>query len=281
MGVLTDRLTALIDEYFGSDWASNEEVLALLALRNDSVPSTRELSTLSGMGRRGVSRLILRLRADDVVVATRTLSDRRKTSVEVTPKGRRRFRALDGDVDRVFEQLRGTVTELHTLLRKDLLNPIDTTVGAGRDPLTIVESIAEIGVRVDTALATIADGATVSGRQRSALIQIVAGPIARPVDLGSTLNESRSGVTAVVDQLVAKDLVERRRGAVADDRRAVIISPTAAGCRVAAKVELVMAGEKANLLAVVTAILNRLDALGSQLDTDPEFWVAPTESMPT
>ena len=49
--------TALVDLHLGSDWAENAEILALVSLRHDEPPTTRQIAELSGLNRRSVSRL--------------------------------------------------------------------------------------------------------------------------------------------------------------------------------------------------------------------------------
>ena len=51
------RFTALVDRHLGSDWAENAEILALVSLRHDEPPTTRQIAELSGLNRRAVSRL--------------------------------------------------------------------------------------------------------------------------------------------------------------------------------------------------------------------------------
>ena len=49
---LSVGMTTPFDHVFGTDWASNEEILALVALCTRSTPTTRELGGASGLSRR-------------------------------------------------------------------------------------------------------------------------------------------------------------------------------------------------------------------------------------
>ncbi len=60
-------------------------------------------------------------------------------------------------------------------------------------------------------------------------MQIATVGGARPHDLAPTLDVTRAGVAYIVDQLCAKGFVVRRRGAVPEDRRAVVLEATPEG----------------------------------------------------
>ncbi|WKK71511.1 hypothetical protein Q0F99_19495 [Rathayibacter oskolensis] len=54
-------MTLAVDRAFGSDWADNEEILALVTIATSDGVSSRAVAEASGWGRRAVSRLVARL----------------------------------------------------------------------------------------------------------------------------------------------------------------------------------------------------------------------------
>ncbi len=206
-GLFGEDLTHVVDKNLGGDWAENDEILALLALRHEPPPTTRHLAQVSGMNRRTVSRMVARLRRDDIVVVGHSPTDRRSVTVGLTDHGRSCFGALAEDVVTLFETHRGTAAQICESLGCDR-----PAVVTGLDPLTLLEQLVTAGADLVRSIQPPADRQSLSGSQRTALIRIASGEAVRPVDLGPTLGVSRSGVAYVLDQLCHKGLVAAPTG---------------------------------------------------------------------
>jgi DNA-binding MarR family transcriptional regulator len=251
-GLFGEDLTHVVDKNLGGDWAENDEILALLALRHEPPPTTRHLAQVSGMNRRTVSRMVARLRRDDIVVVGHSPSDRRSVTVGLTDHGRSCFGALAQDVVTLFETHRGTAAQICELLGCDR-----PAVVTGLDPLTLLEQLVTAGADLVRSIQPPADRQSLSGSQRTALIRIASGEAVRPVDLGPTLGVSRSGVAYVLDQLCHKGLVQRRRDEVADDRRAVVLTATEEGRRGAASVIEAIESHRDRFCSLFAAVRDR------------------------
>lgn len=230
LGHFSHDLTAVVDNRLGSEWAENDEILTMLALRHDMGPTTRELADVGGMNRRSVSRLVSRLRHDGLVTTSSSPSDRRSVVVELTVQGKASFRALDREVGSLFEAHRGTAAQICDVLRSG-----PPRNGIQHDPLDLLELLVRAGAELASSVVGAA-GESMTGSQRTALVRIAAEPGIRPVDLVPALGFGRSGVAYVVDQLCAKGLVTRSRDAVAEDGRAVVLALTAEGLSAARSV---------------------------------------------
>lgn len=265
VGELNDDLTMVVDLLFGSEWARSEEILAILALRHDPGSSSRELAVRSGMGRRGLSRVVRRLAAEHIVKCERTAADRRVISIELTAVGHDRFETLADAVQDVFLRYRDAANDIWSPLVADVHS---SQRAVAEDSLAMFERLASVNVHVEKLAAT-ADSRPLDGRQRSALVRIVAGRCSRPVDLAGPLGVGRSGVTALVDQLVAKGLVGRSRRGIPGDRRAVRLVPSDAGRLWVDGYELSLRRAGKRLAPIFFAIRDLAPALGSRIDVVP------------
>jgi DNA-binding MarR family transcriptional regulator len=224
LGRFGHDLTSLVDTHLGSDWAENDEILALLALRHGMAPTTREIAQSSGLHRRAMTRLVTRLRHDGIVLIRPSSSDRRSVVVDLTQYGRTCFDALARDVDALFRTHRETAAQIC-----DLLHCGEQVARPQHDPLSLLEHLARAGDALVRSIDPAAGPASLSGSQRTALVRIAAEDGLRPVDLVPTLGFGRSGVAYVVDRLCDKGLVQRERDGVAGDARAVLLTVTPEG----------------------------------------------------
>lgn len=250
LGVFSDGFTQVFDQVFGTDWTENDEILALLRIATVDGTSTRVIAEASGLGRRAVSRMVSRLRDAGVVTAERSPVDARSIVVVLTPRGRTLVRSLPVEFSRLFA---------HSAPRaRRALELLGNTSGPGRarlvEPLEIARSIAAVGVRLYAHMSAASDRVLPLGRQRAAIAQIAAHPGIRPAQLSSALGVTRGGAAYVIDQLRAAGMIERLRGAVADDARAVVLSLTPAGARVADLLADAVVDQRAPLTALCEAI---------------------------
>ena len=217
--------TAFVDLHLGTDWAENQEILALLALRHRPAPTTREVAESSGCNRRAVNRLVHRLERDGIVVTRPGHADRRAVVVELTAEGRCRFERLAADLADYFVASRALAADVIAQLG----GPHPGPGRAVADALELLEDLATVGKSLAVEAPRSAGPAAPSGRQLVALIQIANSGAVRPVDLTAGLGAGRTVVAYVLDQLVAKGLIIRRPGPAGTDRRAVLLSATPAG----------------------------------------------------
>lgn len=264
LGGLGADLTGVVDRRLGSDWAENDEILALLALRHGEPRTTRDLAGTSGMNRRTLSRMTARLRDADIVRVAPSAADRRAVALSLTDHGRACFAALERDVATLLERHRDTAAEICDRLER-APGAVDEGPGSAGPlgplgPLDLLEVIVGAGADLVRSIAPPAGPGQLSGSQRTALVRIAAGGLVRPVDLGPALGIGRSGVAYVIDRLCAKGLVARRRDEVAGDRRAVLLEATDAGRQGASAVEAAVEVHGPRLLSVFAAVRDRPSA---------------------
>lgn len=255
--------TVLVDRHLGSDWAENGEILALVSLRHDEPPTTRQIAELSGLNRRAVSRLISRLQTDGLVVTEPSPTDHRAVIVRTTDLGRDRFTLLAQDLDSFFHRSHTTATEICELLEA---SPQDVPAA---DALDLLEHLATVGADLARSMTAAAGPTGLPGRQRVALVQIASHDAVRPTDLGESLMVGRSAIAYVVDLLCAKGLITRRRNALPGDHRAVVLTATPAGHRVVDAVYRSIRDNTPQLGAVFAAIRSRAGAEPAPLVSEP------------
>jgi DNA-binding MarR family transcriptional regulator len=255
--------TVLVDRHLGSDWAENAEILALVSLRHDEPPTTRQIAELSGLNRRAVSRLINRLQTDGLVDTEPSPTDHRAVIVRTTDLGRDRFTLLARDLDSFFDQSHTTATRICELLEAS------PQALPAMDALDVLQHLATVGADLARSMTAAAGPTGLPGRQRVALVQIASNDEVRPTDLGESLMVGRSAVAYVVDLLCAKGLVIRHRNALAGDHRAVILSATPAGHRVVDAVYRSIRDNTPQLGSVFTAIRSRAGATPAPLGSTP------------
>ncbi|QHC66879.1 MarR family transcriptional regulator [Rathayibacter sp. VKM Ac-2759] len=89
-------MTLAVDRAFGSDWADNEEILALVTIATSDGVSSGAVAEASGWGRRAVSRLVARLERDGLVETGPSAADGRVVVIACTEEGARRAEHLRG-----------------------------------------------------------------------------------------------------------------------------------------------------------------------------------------
>lgn len=228
LGRFNDQLTRVFDDAFGTHWAEIEEILAIAAAANNRFVTTRRLAEMTRFNRRAVSRMVGRLRAEELVVTRPADADRRVVEVILTPSGERLVGVLRHSMGGFFEGCTALALEI-----SEGLGPVaaERDVAAPADAMDLLQRVCEAGVSLVRLMPDAATQGQLAARQRAALVQIATLGGVRPNDLATSLEVSRAGVAYIVDQLCAKGYVIRRRGVVAEDRRAVILEATAEGVR--------------------------------------------------
>ncbi|WP_024818134.1 MarR family transcriptional regulator [Arthrobacter sp. 31Y] len=226
LGRFNDQMTGVVDDAFGTQWAEIEEILSITVLMTDHAVSTRRLAEISGMDRRAVSRMVARLRSEDLVVTRRSDADGRVVEVVLTDHGERRTEMLRTSITDFFRQSRDLAHEI----AQGLQSAGDSAeAGTSSDPIDLLRRVCEAGASLVGFMPDAVTRGQLAARQRAALVQITTRSGVRPNDLPPSLAVSPAGAAYIVDQLCAKGFVRRRRGAVPEDGRAVVLEATTEG----------------------------------------------------
>ncbi len=226
LGRFNDEMTHAFDQVFGTKWAEIEDILAIAAVVVDRPVTTRRLSELSGLDRRAVSRMVSRLRTEGLVTTRASQTDGRAVEVVLTHRGEQRAAALRTSMTAFFRRS----TEIAREISEGMLSARAPRVPAApADPIELLRRVCEAGVALVRFMPDAATEGKLAARQRAALVQIATQGLVRPNDLAPALGVSRAGVAYIVDQLCAKGFVDRRRDALPEDRRAVVLEATAEG----------------------------------------------------
>ncbi len=117
LGRLGLELSAAIRDAVGADLASNAAVVTLSLLDLEGPKRPGELQVATGLSSGGVSKLLDRMEAADLI-ARRIGSipeDRRGVMVSITPEGRRASATIAGAIRGRFDELRVFVKEFSAL----------------------------------------------------------------------------------------------------------------------------------------------------------------------
>lgn len=240
LGRFNDEITRTIDGVFGTRWAEIEEILALIALSAESVVTTRRLAEVSGLGRRTVSRLVLRLHEDGVIGTRRSVRDARVIEVFLTAYGHARADELRSRISDLFRDS-GSIARSISLGLGAASAEIEKP--APGDALDLLRRVCEAGAALVHHMPAAAMQGRLAARQRAGLVLIASTPGGvRLSALGPALEVTPAGRSYIADQLLAKGFIRRSRGSVPGDRRAVVLESTQAGrdavAAVAAGIEL-------------------------------------------
>ncbi|MCI1020413.1 hypothetical protein HWD99_17440 [Microbacterium sp. C5A9] len=224
----------MIDGVFGTRWAEIEEILAMIVLSSERVVTTRRLADASGLGRRAVSRLVLRLHADALVGTRRSADDARVIEVFLEEQGHARADELRSQVAELFRHSRSLAEEIS----RGLGVAMEGDAGAPSvDALDLLRRVCEAGAALVHHMPAAAMQGRLAARQRAGLVLIASTPGGvRLSMLASALEVTPAGGSYIADQLLAKGFVRRSRGVLASDRRAVLLEVTEDGSRAVAAV---------------------------------------------
>lgn len=247
LGDFNDRMTRVVDAVYGTSWAEIEEIIALVLLASERTVTTRRIADVSGLGRRAVSRLVLRLQAEDLVVTRASATDARAVEVVLTTAGDERVLTLHRETTAFFSASAD--------IARDISEGMGSPVPASRhaspaDALDLLLRICEAGARLVRYMPAAATRGKLAARQRAALVLVAMQGGIRPSELAGPLELSAAGASHVVDQLCAKGFVARVRGTVPEDRRAVVIRATPVGFEAVGAVAFGIEQESASLAAL-------------------------------
>lgn len=234
LGQFNDQITRMIDGVFGTRWAEIEEILAMIVLSAERVVTSRRLADGSGLGRRAVSRLVLRLHADGVVGTRRSDRDARVIEIFLTEHGQAQADEIRSQVVGLFRHSRSLAEEIS----RGLGAATNVAVSPpSADALDLLRRVCEAGAALVHHMPAAAMQGRLAARQRAGLVLIASTPGGvRLSVLASALEVTPAGGSYIADQLLAKGFVRRSRGALATDRRAVLLEVTEDGARAVAAV---------------------------------------------
>lgn len=239
LGRFNDDLTRVFDDTYGTQWAEIEEMLAIATIATEPALTTRRLAAITRLNRRAISRLVARMRADDLITSRPSDFDRRAVEIVFTAHGTRRLEGLRARIEDFFVHSTEMAEEISTGLGLVSTSAQDIDGHSPAATLDLLRRVCEAGLALVRTMPDAARDGRLAARQRAALVHIAMTGGARPHELTTALGVTRSSVAYIVDQLCAKGFATRRRAAVPEDRRAVVVEATADGVRA---VHAVMAG---------------------------------------
>lgn len=227
LGQFNDRITRTIDGVFGTRWAEIEEMLAIITLSAERVVTTRRLAETSGLGRRKVSRLVLRLQADGVIGTRRSVRDARVIEVFLTAHGQTRSDELRAQITELFRDSGSIARSISSGLGPPAAG---IEKAASPDVLDLLRRVCEAGAALVHHMPAAAMQGRLAARQRAGLVLIASTPGGvRLSALGPALEVTPAGRSYIADQLLAKGFIRRSRGSIPGDRRAVVLESTQSG----------------------------------------------------
>ena len=237
---------------------TNNEVGLLLSLHFDGPQSPSELAQARALDRSQTSRMLRRLEAAGMVTRAADRKDGRRSTVRLTPRGRRRIEAFDAALSEYFVTSAPMMSEALTLMGVQP-SPGDPPVGGALESAArltavgqafvarAVEELGPFGVGNDTG-------------ERFVLGLLLARGAQRPGTLADALERSPAFTSARLGRLEAAGLVTRRLEG-GSDGRAVLVDLTATG-RLAAEVYLrAFAADAAQIGEALEATLHAAPAL--------------------
>ncbi|MDN4483510.1 MarR family transcriptional regulator [Demequina lignilytica] len=226
-------LTAVHDGCFGTDYISDEQVLALDLLRGGGTVLVPELVAATGMGNREALRFMRDLAARGLVASERAAADRRQRTFQFTDAGQEAMERAAAELERYFADAADMADEI-ARLSETTAPPEAPTVAA---PDTIADSwahaasIARLGQDISRAMAARLGEEReqkIRGRHIIAVLLICSNPESRPSTLAADLGLSPAGVTYLIDALERHGFVTRERD-LDGDRRGIRVALTADG----------------------------------------------------
>lgn len=234
LGQFNDRITRTIDGVFGTRWAEIEEIIAIVVLAAEGVVTSRHLAEVSGLGRRAVSRLVLRLRADAVIDTRKAVRDARVIEVFLTEQGQARAEELRSRTADLFRDSGPIATEIVRGLGTVRQDPEAITRA---DVLDLLTRVCRAGAALVQHMPVAAREGRLAARQRAGLVLIASTPGGvRLSRLATALEVTPAGGSYIADQLLAKGFIRRSRRDGDTGGRAVFLEATDVGLHAVAAV---------------------------------------------
>ncbi|MBN9211584.1 MAG: hypothetical protein BGO45_07075 [Microbacterium sp. 71-36] len=254
LGRFNDELTRVIDAVYGTRWAEIEEMIALVVLASERVVCTRRLAEASGLGRRAISRLVLRLQDEGIVTTRPSEVDRRAVDVVLTEAGVRQADELRRAGETFLD---GSEAIAREISRGLAVGDVPPAPSPRADALDLLRRVCESGARLVSYMPAAATRGRLAARQRAALVLVATLGSVRPAAVSDALEVSPAGAAYIIDQLCAKGFLTRVHGVVPDDRRAVVLQATSEGLRAVGAVAYGIEQESASLAALFAEVAAR------------------------
>lgn len=227
---LTVLMTEVVDTILARGVTSNSEVAIILETHRGGAVSPSDLAAHLGLTASRVSRHLSALRRAGLVIITEADDDRRRRTVSLTARGRRRVQNFSAAVNTAYrDQADEIARAIAALTPHSLPAPAHTP----NDPLEVTHAISLAGARyvADAAhrLDTLLPDSSFS--QRYSILLLAEQDALTPGDIAVTLHRSPSHATRVIASLETAGLLTR--APAPDDGRSTRLSLTEPGLRAA------------------------------------------------
>jgi DNA-binding MarR family transcriptional regulator len=241
-GSLGSHATAAMTAALGDmEITETRGVLVLCELARSGPLRPREIQAMTGLTSGGTTNLLDRLARLDLVARSHDLveGDRRAVVVGLAPRGREVVEVVMG----VFAQQAGAIRSFLLDLDAELGGaaahsglPADGGRSDSSEPdgrlLDAVAGLARLGIALRNAMVAGFEHQEVFGNETAVILgTLLHGGPRRPRDLQSLVPLTSGGLTKLLARLESVGLVTLDRHRLAADRRATIVSITAAGRR--------------------------------------------------
>lgn len=235
MARFSTEVTQTVDAALGTEGATNSDMRFACELHRSRVVTLDRCMELSGFDRRGAARHGKQFESLGLIARMPDPRDGRSNVFKASRVGLARLRRLETYVGEYFAHCTPLAKDLI-----DLLEPASDSPRARVRPteprptaLDVLDRMAAVGNRLSAAIVAKRPDAVYTGREHIALIAVLNQGDIRAGALAEQLGLTSGGLTYVVKQLEAKDMVERTFGRLDSDRRAVSIELTPYGRAVA------------------------------------------------
>jgi DNA-binding MarR family transcriptional regulator len=205
-------------------------VQILLALRDSPGLTPSSLADSLGMSRSSMSHALARFDAAGLIDRSVDDTDRRSMRLGLSPRGWARMRAFEEALESVLVARAEEVRTGTTLLgfpagaeHRSGLSALEAGAQLGRVGVAYVEDVDEV----------LGPLGPLEWRERFVLTLVHRHGELRPATLAGALRMSSSGTSTLLDRLESIGLIQRRQGPDVGDRRAVVVSFTPKGAKLA------------------------------------------------
>jgi DNA-binding MarR family transcriptional regulator len=241
LGTTGHKITAsMADRLPEPELAVNATILLLSELADRGPLRPRDLMPVTGVTSGGMTRQLDRLEALGLVERRfgAIEGDRRAIRVSLTAAGRAVTATMSAVLDEHADAVRDLAAAIGDLLPSGTGAPgwpdgrTGPRVQAPSMGTHTLRLLGRFGAEVRGAMLEAAmDAELVDNLPVAALCEIASRGPSRPIELVDRFGLSSGGMTKLLDRLEERGLVERKHGAVAEDRRAIVVSVTPDGDR--------------------------------------------------
>jgi DNA-binding MarR family transcriptional regulator len=262
---VTDAVTARLGS---EDLANNNEGWVVCQLAVSGPRRPRDLMLTSGFSSPGMTRLLDRLENLGIVerAVLEVPADRRAIVISLTPEGQRVATSMGQGVEDASDRIRTVVADISALL-----GPVHMAAApakSGPPPAgaiargqRILLDLIDLGRHAGGAVAArLSDREHVNNTDIAVVCQLAVTRPRRPRDLMLASGLSSGGMTRLLDRLEQAGIVARAVREVPADRRAIVISLTPEGRRMATDMGLAVEDARDRMRTIIADISALLDA---------------------